>query len=129
MNTKHLIGAVAGMIIKVVVAVLVVMLVYRGAMTAYDYGYRVFMEPAVSAGEGRTVSVTISKGMSPSQMGELLYKNGLIKDPKLFVAQYWLSEFRKDIRPGTYELTTAMTAEEMMEVMATHPEDEEAEGT
>lgn len=129
MNTKHLIGAVAGMIIKVVVAVLVVMLVYRGAMTAYDYGYRVFMEPAVSAGEGRTVSVTISKGMSPSQMGELLYKNGLIKDPKLFVAQYWLSEFRKDIRSGTYELTTAMTAEEMMEVMATHPEDEEAEGT
>lgn len=129
MNTKHLIGAVAGMIIKVVVAVLVVMLVYRGAMTAYDYGYRVFMEPAVSAGEGRTVSVTISKGMSPSQMGELLYKNGLIKDSKLFVAQYWLSEFRKDIRPGTYELTTAMTAEEMMEVMATHPEDEEAEGT
>lgn len=129
MNTKHLIGAVAGMIIKVVVAVLVVMLVYRGAMTAYDYGYRVFMEPAVSTGEGRTVSVTISKGMSPSQMGELLYKNGLIKDSKLFVAQYWLSEFRKDIRPGTYELTTAMTAEEMMEVMATHPEDEEAEGT
>lgn len=129
MNTKHLIGAVAGMIIKVVVAVLVVMLVYRGAMTAYDYGYRVFMEPAVSTGEGRTVAVTISKDMSPSQMGDLLYKNGLIKDPKLFLAQYWLSEFRKDIRPGTYELTTAMTAEEMMEVMATHPEDTEAEGT
>lgn len=127
MNTKHLISAVAGMIIKVVVAVLVVLLVYRGAMTAYDYGYRVFMEPAVSTGEGRTVTVTISKDMSGSAIGDILFKNGLIKDPKLFVAQYWLSEFRKDIRPGNYELTTAMTAEEMMEIMATHPEETETE--
>lgn len=118
MSTKHLIGTVAGLIIKAAVAVLVVIVVYRGATTAYDYGYRVFMEPAVSIDEGRTVTITVTKGMSPSAMGDMLYSKGLIKDPKLFVAQYWLSEYRKDIRPGTYEVTTAMTAEEIMGAMA-----------
>ena len=32
--------------------------------------------------------------------------------------QYLLSENKKDWQPGTYELSTGMTAEEMMEVMA-----------
>ena len=125
MKSSSLIGAVFGVIFRVACTVLVVLAIYRGAMLCYDYGYRIFTEPAVSAGEGRAITVTIPADMSAKEMGEFFVSKGLVKDSNLFVLQYYLSEFRKEIKPGTYELTTAMTAEEMMEVMATPGEDEE----
>ena len=127
MKASSLIGAVLGMITKVVVAVLVVYVIYRGAMTCYDYGYRIFTEPAISAGTGRTVTVAVTEEMSPLDMGELFVDKGLVKDAKLFALQYILSEYREDFRPGVYDLSTSMTAEEMMEVMGTHTEEETEE--
>ena len=127
MKPSSLISAVVGVIFRVACTVLVVLVVYRGAMVCYDYGYRIFTEPAVSAGEGRAITVTIPKDMSAKEMGELFANKGLIKDSNLFILQYYLSEFRKDIQPGTFELSTAMTAEEMMEVMATPVEEKKEE--
>lgn len=127
MNAKSLIAAVCGMILKVVVAVGIIMVIYRGTILAYDYGYRVFEEPAISAGEGRTVSVTITEGMSAKEMGQLFLTKGLIRDDKLFILQYYLSEFRKELKTGDFELSTAMTVEEMMEAMTKEPVVEEPE--
>lgn len=121
MNSGNLVGAVFGAIFKVLCTVLVVLVIYRGAVVCYDYGYRIFMEPAVSAGEGRKITVTIPADMSAQEMGELFANKGLIKDVRLFVLQYYFSEYRKEIQSGTFELSTAMTAEEMMEAMASEP--------
>lgn len=129
MNAKSLIAAVCGMILKVVVAVGIIMMIYRGTILAYDYGYRVFEEPAISAGEGRTVSVTITEDMSAKEMGQLFLTKGLIRDDKLFILQYYLSEFRKELKTGDFELSTAMTVEEMMEAMTKEPVVEEPEST
>lgn len=125
MKASNLIGAVLGMVTKVIVTVLVVYVIYRGAITCYDYGYRIFTEPAISSGTGRTVSVAVTEEMNPLDIGELFVSKGLVKDAKLFALQYILSEYREDFRPGVYDLSTAMTAEEMMEVMGTHPEEED----
>ncbi|MBQ2803772.1 MAG: aminodeoxychorismate lyase [Lachnospiraceae bacterium] len=127
MNSGNLVSAVLGAILKVVFAVAVIYAIYQGATVCYDYGYRIFTEPALSQGEGRTVTVTVSTDMSPLELGELFLNKGLIKDDKLFALQYLLSEYREDMQSGTFELSTAMTAEEMMEVMATSVE--EAEGS
>lgn len=121
MNAKSLIAAVCGMILKVVVAVALIMAIYRGAILAYDYGYRVFEEPAMSTGEGRVVSVTITEDMSAKEMGRLFLNKGLIRDDRLFIVQYYLSEFRKELKTGNFELSTAMTVEEMMEAMTKEP--------
>ena len=127
MKSGSLMSAVLGAILKVIATIVVVFLVYKGAVTCYDYGYRIFTEPAVSAGEGRTVTVTVPKGDSAVAIGELFAQKGLTRDAKLFALQYLCSEYREDVKPGTYELSTAMTAEEMMEVMAT-PAKEETKG-
>ena len=50
MNAKTLIAGVCGTILKVAAAALIIMMIYRGAIMAYDYGYRIFEEPAISAG-------------------------------------------------------------------------------
>lgn len=119
MKSERLIGVVISAILKLVVAVAVVYAVYQGAMTCYNYGYRIFTEPAVSSGTGRVVTITLKEDATATELGELFAEKGLVKDAKLFALQYMFSEYRKDLIPGTYDLSTAMTAEEMMEVMAT----------
>lgn len=128
MDSGNIFLAVLGAICKVAIVIAAVFLIYQGAMKCYDYGYRVFTEPSVAAGEGRTVTVTIPVDSSALDIGELMEEKGLTRDKYLFALQYLLSEYREDFKPGTYELSTSMTAEEMMEVMSPSEEvsDEDA---
>ena len=129
MKTGSVIGAVLGAIFRVAAAIAAVYIIYQGALLCYDYGYRVFTEPAVSAGEGRTVTVAVTEDMSPADIGRLMENKGLVRDGRLFTIQYYLSEYRKDVGPGIFELSTSMTAEEIMAAMVVEkPEDEEDEG-
>ncbi len=130
MKSGNIIAAVFGVIFRVVVVILVVYAVYRGAVICYDYGYRIFTEPAMTVGEGRTITVAVTEDMSALDIGKLFESKGLIRDSRLFVLQYYLSEFRKEVGPGTFELSTSMTVEERMEAMTVSPEDggEETEG-
>ncbi len=129
MKVLNIIAAVTGAIFRLVVAIAVVYLIYQGAGICYDYGYRIFTEPAISNGEGRTVTVTITESMSPMEIGELFESRGLVRDAKLFTLQYYLSEYMKDVGAGTFELSTAMTAEEMMAAMVVEEEETEEEET
>ena len=122
MKALNIVGTVFGAVLRVVITVGVVFLIYRGALISYDYGYRIFTEPAVSAGEGRNVTVSVTEDMSALDIGKLLESKGLVRDAKLFMMQYYLSEYLEDVKPGEFEFSTSMTAEEMMEVM-THGED------
>lgn len=118
MKPMNIVAAVVGTVLRVVVTILVVYCIYRGAILCYNYGYRVFAEPAMTTGEGRTVTVTVTEDMSPLDIGKLFESKGLVRDAKLFMLQYYFSEYFKDVKPGTFELSNRMTAEEMMGVMA-----------
>lgn len=118
MKSGNVVIAILGAIFRVVAVILVVYVIYQGALICYDYGYRIFTEPALSSGEGRTVTVAITEDMSPSDIGQLLKNKGLIRDARLFTLQYYLSEYREDVKPGIFELSTSMTAEDMMAAMA-----------
>ena len=128
MNIKEILGTTVQIIVKVAIFAIIIMYVFRAAVAAYDYGYRVFTEEAVSTGEGRIISVSIEGSQSVLDVGNMLQEKGLIRDGKLFVIQELLSENHVNIQPGVYDLSTSMTAQEMLEVIAVKPEtDEEAE--
>ncbi len=132
MKSSNLIMAVLGAIFRVVVAIAAVYIIYQGAILCYNYGYRIFTEPALSAGEGRTVTVAITDDMSPKEIGQLFENKGLVRDARLFMLQYYLSEYVKDVKPGVFELSTSMTAEEMMEAMtvtADNDQDDQGQST
>ncbi len=118
MDGRKLVSAVLGTILKVIFAVVVIFIIYTGASTCYDYGYRIFTEPAVAIGEGRTVTVSVTEDMSPLDIGESFQEKGLVRDAKLFALQYLFSEYYQDVHPGTFELSSSMTSEEMMAVMS-----------
>lgn len=105
-------------VLKVVLAVVVVMFVYKGATLAYDYGYRVFAEEPISVAPGLDMDIVVEEGMGPKEIGVLLENKGLIKDGTLFYLQNILSKYKGDLKAGTYTLNTSMTTEEMMAVIS-----------
>lgn len=129
MSIKEIIGSTAELIIKVAVLIFAVTYIMRTAVAAYDYGYRIFTEEPVSLGEGRIISVSVEEPVSAVEVGRMLEERGLIRDAKLFVIQELLSENHGKLQPGIYDLSTAMTAEEMMDVMAADATEESEEDT
>ena len=107
--------------------IVALMLIKEYTMKAYDLGYRIIKEPPVSSADGevKKITITITDGVTPKSLGELLEAKGLIRDSNLFILQYFCSEYRKELKAGTYELKSSMTAEEMFAVMAGHGEEEE----
>lgn len=129
MNLKSLIFAVLETIIKVVVLAGAVMLIMRGVGEAYDFGYRVFKDEPVSANNGRTITVGIAENSSVKDVAAMLMDKGLIRDDKLFVVQEMLSSHHGKIRPGIYDLSTGMTANEMLAIISAEGDDKDEEDT
>ena len=127
MKVKYIIGAIVETVIKLVALIFIVTYVIRGATAAYDYGFRVFAEEPMEAGEGRIISVSVANGDTAKEVGQMLQDKGLIRDAVLFRIQELLSENHGKIQPGIYDLSTAMTAQEMLAVIAVEPETEEEE--
>lgn len=128
-NARHMIGTVLDTVLRVVIILAVVMFVYKYALEAYEFGYRVFAEQPVSAQENaKKISIAVSEGATPMDIGKVLQSKGLIADARLFYVQEMFSGYHDELRPGIYELSSAMTAEEMMAVMSAVPE-EDADAT
>lgn len=127
MKLKEIVGACAQFIFKAAMFGFIILYVFRLAVAAYDYGFRVFAEEPVATGEGRTISVYIEDNESVKDVGKMLEEKGLIRDGKLFIVQELLSEHHGKIQPGIYDLNTTMTAQEMLAVIAQEPAAEEDE--
>ena len=117
------------LVVKVAFVLVVVMLISKYSKVAYDYGYHIFNQVPVSSGTGRTVSVTIKSGDTASDIADKLADVGLITDKRLFKLQEKFSDYHGMEAPGTYELSTSMTPEEMLQIMAASTEGEEASGS
>ena len=127
MSIKSIIGSTVELIIKVVALVFIASYIIKAAVAAHDYGYRIFTEAPVSLGEGRVISVSVEEPVSVRDVGQMLQERGLIRDANLFVIQELLSEEHGKIQPGIYDLSTSMTAQEMMAVMAADAPEEDEE--
>lgn len=127
MNVKQLLGAISAMIIKIAVAAVVIVVVFRLAVYAYDFGYKVFADTPVSEGEGRIVSVVVSQGQGIRELAKILEQKGLIEDANVFYIQERLSDYKDKLKPGVYELSTAMNSQEMLEILCDIEEETEEE--
>lgn len=122
MDIKQVIGSVVETIIKVAAVLFLISFVYDTAIKAYDFGYRVFAEEAMTTGEGRIISVYVEPDDSVRDIGKMLEEKGLIRDANLFFVQELLSENHGKINPGIYDLSTSMKSDEMLAIMAAEPE-------
>ena len=127
MNAKKFALGFLDLAVKAAFVIIVIMLISKYSKLAYSYGYQIFNQSAVSSGTGRTVSVTVKSGDDVDTIADNLAGLGLIKDKTLFKLQERFSEYHEKEKPGTYELSTAMTPEEMLTVMSGGQEGAEGE--
>ena len=116
-QTLRVLGAIARLALLAVAAMFVV----RVAKVFYGYGYEIFAQTPMSDPPGRAVTITVEKGDSVKEIGSLLEDKGLIQEDPLgllFRLQERFSENHGKIVPGTYELNSAMTPDEMIAVMS-----------
>ena len=114
---KNIAGGAVGTIFNVV-------LIYYFAVSAYQYGVRIYGEPAISEEPGTEINVTITDGMDFKGIAKQLYEKGLVREERLFYIQERLSNYSEDgFVAGDYVLSTAMTPDEMMDVMGAGGDD------
>lgn len=118
MDTKKVVLAIFSTIVKVAVLAVAMILIYKTAVKAYNFGYAIFEDKPVSEAPGREVNITIASGSNAKKIGEILESKGLIKDATIFYFQNLLSAQKDKLQAGTYTLNTAMKPSEMMEIMA-----------
>lgn len=111
--------SVLDIVFRVVMWVVIVYFVIKGATRCYDLGYRVFTEdPMAPEGYGREVTVEIPIDFTAKELGELFEEKGLSRDSILFALQYYASEYREGVKGGTYTFSTDQTAEDMFAQIA-----------
>lgn len=121
------IGGIKG-IVRMLVYVLVLLVIISFGKTAYGLGYEVFNQKLADEPEdAKSISVTITDEMSVMEIGELLQEKGLVEKPLVFWMQEKASDYRGEIKPGTYTLTTAQSIDEMLIIMAQADLEEEEE--
>lgn len=123
MNVKQLLGAIGAMLFKIILSAAVIIIVFKLAVSAYDFGFNLFADiPIDEEGNGRTVNVIVSENQDSMDVGKMLEEKGLIRDAKMFYIQEMLSDYKDMITAGTYELNTAMSVGEMLEAMCSNAE-------
>lgn len=120
--------------IKIGFSFMIMLILIYGAVrlcsVSYDYGYRLFTEPAMEEKPGRDVLVQVKEGMSDRDVAKLMEEKGLVRDANLFYVQVILSDYKDAIKPGVYTLNTSMEPKELMIAISPEPKDtEESEGT
>jgi UPF0755 protein len=63
--------------------------------------------------------------MTVSQVGNLLEENGLIRSSSTFVLRESVSQYKGQIQPGTYEVSSEMSMDQILALITGHGEAEE----
>ncbi len=125
MSAKKVLLALLNMTFRLAVTVCVLYFIYKTAIGAYNFGYRVFADIPAALSPGRDIEVTITESMDSKKIAEDFEEAGLVLDWKLFWTQIQFSEYKNSIKPGVYVLNNSMKAEEMLEIIGDNSETEE----
>lgn len=110
---------------KIVALVVLVFYLIEQTKGMYDLGYSIFAPtPRDLPGHGKTVEVTITSDLSPLKIGGILEDKDLIESKYVFLVQERFSPHHGELTAGTYELSSEMLPEEMMEIMSANHVDE-----
>ena len=109
---KFMIGAVA-----LLALTLIVMDRFKEYRKAYDAELT-----STESTQGVDVKVVIPENASVKQIAHILYRKGLIKYEGAFVDRLQSSQYRGELKHGTYTLNTGMNTLQMMEIMSKEDE-------
>ncbi|MCI6858730.1 MAG: endolytic transglycosylase MltG [Eubacterium sp.] len=99
-----------------IVGLLLVFLLAGTVAAGYPIAREYFQEKSVA---GKEVEVTIKKGSTSRDVGQLLKEKGLIRYKSAFLLKLYFSEYKGKIRYGTFELNKGMSLARVIKELAT----------
>ena len=116
MNLKKTSSAILFSTIKLVIYAVLIISVYLLMSKAFAFGEMVFSEEGMAQkGAGVEVQITIPKGASTKEIGDILVKNGLAENAYVFWLQVLLYE--GELKSGKFVLNTEYNAEEIISAL------------
>ncbi len=115
-------GTIIGVSGKLIVYALVILLLVEGMTRGYAFGHEVFYATAIDPEPGITYSLTIPEGQDAAETAKVLKDVGLIRNEYALRIQMWFYDY--EAYPGTYQLSTAMTSKEILQILNVKPESE-----
>lgn len=103
----------------------VIFLIVSASKKIYDFTYQIFGQETVDEAPGTTVDIQIKKGESTMNVASKLKLNKIIKNEYSFYIKAKL--LKHTIMPGTYELNTSMTYDEIFDIITVPSDDESTE--
>ena len=90
------------------------------ATIAFRFGSAVFSNDGVEDPPGTDLTVSVPKGTTISQLGDMLEDYNIISDSKVFGVQAWLYGVDK-VKPGTYSFNNSKGGEEIFKIISGGP--------
>lgn len=117
---------VAGGAFKIALYVCIVVLIIWLGRLSYQFGHDIFDQQPMSSGEGQEITVVVKEDDSVYDIAKTLESKGLVEDAKVFWIQEKLSNYKGQMKPGTYLLSTAYEPSRLLAIMAGDAEQEGA---
>ena len=118
---------VAGGAFKIALYVCIVVLIIWLGRLSYQSGHDIFDQQPMSPGEGQEITVVVKEDDSVYDIAKTLESKGLVEDAKVFWIQEKLSNYKGQMKPGTYLLSTAYEPSRLLAIMAGDAEQEGAD--
>ena len=118
---------VAGGAFKIALYVCIVVLIIWLGRLSYQFGHDIFDQQHMSPGEGQEITVVVKEDDSVYDIAKTLESKGLVEDAKVFWVQEKLSNYKGQMKPGTYLLSTAYEPSRLLAIMAGDAEQEGAD--
>ena len=118
---------VAGGAFKIALYVCIVVLIIWLGRLSYQFGHDIFDQPPMSPGEGQEITVVVKEDDSVYDIAKTLESKGLVEDAKVFWIQEKLSNYKGQMKPGTYLLSTAYEPSRLLAIVAGDAEQEGAD--
>ncbi len=113
--------------IAVIFYAVVVYGIKKAAGYSYDFAYQLFGDTSVEAAPGRDVKITILKGESSMNIASKLEDAKLVTSKYSFYLKLKMKDY--EIMPGTFELNTSMTYDDILQFITDYGHSFDAETT
>ena len=118
---------VAGGAFKIALYVCIVVLIIWLGRLSYQFGHDIFDQQPMSPRQGQEITVVVKEDDSVYDIAKTLESKGLVEDAKVFWIQEKLSNYKGQMKPGTYLLSTAYEPSRLLAIMAGDAEQEGAD--
>ena len=115
---------VAGGAFKIALYVCIVVLIIWLGRLSYQFGHDIFDQQPMSPREGQEITVVVKEDDSVYDIAKTLESKGLVEDAKVFWIQEKLSNYKGQMKPGTYLLSTAYEPSRLLAIVAGDAEQE-----